>query len=619
MNVKRYPPAVYLVIMAMTFLLIISLVNNFSLDTSNKEEDSLPRFRSYYELVNFVNSRHDNYLPEYLLGLRTAIPEAASDQMNSYGYSQTNVQVKGIDESDIIKTDGEYIYFVNRSLISIIKAYPPESLEITSEINLNGYYIEGLYVSKVYNLLIVIGNRYGYIGIPIVRGDSQSSPASKLMAPETLGAPLSSILIYDVSDPSDPKKLLNISLFGSIYQSRLYKSVLYINNVQSVHNYDYKSNSIEVRLPEIWINGVKEEIYPSNIKYIPGLYDNSLAYNIIIALDLSTLDFSYEVFLLGYTGVLYMSYDNIYIAQTIYPPMILPGDETIKTSNDVTTRIYKFSVDGLDIKLQAIGDVKGSISSQFQLDEYMGLLRVSTHSWIITRDSILRYTNIFILDDKLNVIGSIEGLAESEMLYATRFMGNYAYLVTFRLVDPLFIINLEDPTNPYVEGELKIPGFSTYLHPVSDTLLVGIGYETDNTTRIVGLKVSLFDVSDPSKPKEVDNIVFNISNWVWSEALYNHKAILVMSSRNMIGFSLIFYDYTPYPKNIVQYVLIEVTTDGLNLIRSLDLSPDSLGYYEPGLVRGVYIDTYLYIVSNNGVMVYNLEDFSLVTMLIPYG
>ena len=615
MNIKQYNPLVYLAVISVTILLVVALIYSPSLDTADKDEDSLPTFRSYYDLVNFVNSRIVNYLPIYTLEVRSAVPEAAYDEAKPSGYSQTNVQVRGIDESDIIKTDGEYIYFANNSIITIIKAFPPKSLEIASKINISGYYIEGLYISSGNNLLIAIGNRYGYIGIPEVRGISQSAPESKLIAPEKGREPLSSILVYDVSNPSSPKEVLNISFFDSIYQTRLYRSVLYVNSIQSAHRYNYESNSVEVRLPGIWINGMKQDISPSDIKYIPDLYDTSLAYNIIFALDLSTFDYNYEIVMSGYTGILYMSYSNIYIAQTVYPPIAFMRGEVLKTSNEVKTRIYKFSIDGLKIEPQAIGNVKGSISSQFQLDEYKGFLRVSTYSWIITTNRTLRYTNIFVLDSELNVIGSIEGLAESEMLYATRFMGDYAYLVTFRLIDPLFVINMEDPANPYVEGELKIPGFSTYLQPVTDTLLIGIGYETDNMTRVVGLKVSLFDVSDPSKPIEVDNIVFNTSNWIWSEALYNHKAILVMENGTVIGFSMTSYDYGPFSKNNVKYVLLKASNDGLNLIRSFDVYPNNSIYYDLGIVRGVYIDSYLYIVSYRSVVVYDLRSFSLVTML----
>ena len=613
MSNKQANPLIYLTVIAVTILLIVALINVPRFDTNDANERGLPTFRSYFDLVNFVKSRMVEFTPVYTLEIRSAVPEAAMDVAKSNEYSQTNVQVKGIDESDIIKTDGKYIYFANNSIISIIRAFPPESLEIVSQINLSGYYIEGLYISIENDLLIVIGNRYRYIGIADVEVRFAAVPESKLVAPDVTRKPLSSILIYDIETPLAPKQLLNISFYDSIYQTRLYLGVLYVNSVQSVHKYDYKTNSVEVQLPGIWINGVRVEISPSDIKYIPELYDTSFAYNVLFALDLSNFEYNYEIIMSGYTGILYMSYYNIYIAQTVYPAVAVLRSEIVRASGEVKTRIYKFSIKGLDITLQATGVVEGSISSQFQLDEYKGFLRVSTYTWKISVDRILRYTNVFVLDGELNVIGSLKGLAESEMLYATRFMGDYAYLVTFRLIDPLFVVNLEDPTNPYVEGELKIPGFSTYLQPVTDTLLIGIGYETDNMTRVVGLKVSLFDVSDPSKPYEVDNIVFNSSDWVWSEALYNHKAILVMKNGSIIGFSMSFYG--SFSKNKVEYVLIEATDEGINLLKSLEVYPKISFYYNVGLVRGVFVESYLYIVSYGGVTVYNLSDFSLVATL----
>lgn len=225
MNIGHHQPFMYLAVIAVTILLVVALIYNPPIHTTDKDKGNLPTFRSYYDLVDFVNSRVVSYLPIYDLEIRSVVPEAAYYEAKPSEYSQTNVQVRGIDESDIVKTDGRYIYFVNNSIITIIKAFPPESLDIVGKINLSEYSVDGLYIHSENNLLIVIGNRYGFIGIPEVRVPP-SVPGSKLIAPEKSKEPLSSILVYDVSRPSSPKKVLNISFFDSIYQTRLYRSIL---------------------------------------------------------------------------------------------------------------------------------------------------------------------------------------------------------------------------------------------------------------------------------------------------------------------------------------------------------------------------------------------------------
>lgn len=617
---KRSNLVIQLLTVVVTSILLFTLVNS-SFPSFDDGSENLPTFNSYFDLVSYVRSRTVNEAPAYLLNVQegyTGVAYTQSENVGSdklRGYSRTNVQVEGIDELDVVKTDGSYIYIANGSSILIIKAYPPDSLAEVGKIDFNTFFIEGLYIYSEANLLIVIGYRNWYSIATLEEKERQQNIGSKIISPTLIKEPTISILLYDLDNPSSPRQLLNITFPGSISGTRLYKSFLYVNNIQPVYRYNYDTEDMEILPPIIWIDGVEHEISPSNIKYVPDVRDLSFTYNILFSLDVSTLEYSYETILLGYTSIVYMSYRNFYVVQPIYSYYRVFNNNVNTVSNEVRSRIIRFSINGLDVSFQAYGDVPGAIYSQFQLDEYNGFLRVSTTSLMVVKNRPLTYTNLFILNDELNIVGSLTGVAKSERLYATRFYGDYAYLVTFRIIDPLFVVNMDDPANPYIEGELKIPGFSTYLHPISENLLIGIGYEVNNMTQVTGLKVSLFSVADPTMPEEVDNIVFNSSDWIWSEALYNHKAILLFENDKIIGFSITFYNYTNKSSYDVKYVLIKALDQGLKIIKYLNLYSNEYMRFNLNVIRGLYIDSYLYIISYNGIMVYEISDFSLIYRL----
>ncbi|HIE36889.1 TPA: hypothetical protein EYP83_01870 [Candidatus Geothermarchaeota archaeon] len=617
---KRSNSIIQLLTSVVTFILLFALINS-SVSPFDDDSENLPTFNSYSDIVNYIKSKSVDKIPIYLLNVQegytgAAYPKSVNDGINEYrGYSRTNVQVEGIDELDLVKTDGLYIYIANESSVLIIKAYPPDSLAKVGKIDLNTLFVEGLYIHPEANLLIVIGYRDWYSITALEENKRYQTVENKIISPILIKNPAVSILLYDLDDPSSPRQLLNITFPGSISGTRLYKSFLYINNIQPVYRYNYDTEEMELLLPIIWIDGVEHEIFPSNIKYIPDVRDLSFTYNILFSLDVLTLEYSYETILLGYTSIVYMSYRNFYIVQPIYSYYRVLDKNVNTIYDEVRSRIIRFSVNGLDVSFRAYGDVPGAIYSQFQLDEYNGFLRVSTTSWMVDRERSLTYTNLFILNGELNIVGSLTGIAKSERLYATRFYGDYAYLVTFRIVDPLFVVNMDDPANPYIEGELKIPGFSTYLHPISENLLIGIGYEVNNMTQVTGLKVSLFSVADPTMPEEVDNIIFNSSDWVWSEALYNHKAILLFENDKMIGFSITFYNYTNKSSYEAKYVLVKVSDQELRIIKYLDLYSNEYMSVNLNVVRGLYIDSYLYIINYDGIMVYKISDFSLIHRL----
>jgi uncharacterized secreted protein with C-terminal beta-propeller domain len=325
-----------------------------------------------------------------------------------------------------------------------------------------------------------------------------------------------------------------------------------------------------------------------------------------------------------------MSYDNLYLASSI---MVSDAKEpytesvyTIEEREDKqSTQIIRIAVDKGTLIVGSQCTVDGSLLNQFSLDEFEGNLRVAVtinkYSYRILRDSTYgiesyqyldgdKQTNaIYVIDPKMNIIGSIEGLAEEERIYSVRFTGPVGYMVTFRQVDPLFALDLSDPTSPRVTSELKIPGFRTYLHPFGDDRLLGLGYDV-SSNRTSGMKMSMFDISDPFNVSEMNMELIGID---YSEALYEHKAVLVDVQRNIIGFP-----GEQYIQDKVYYLYAYSDKEGFILKGVLDLSSsdenESRYYYSSG-TRAHYIGEYLYVYSGDFLDVFDLKTLKKVCAL----
>ncbi|HAE43310.1 MAG TPA: hypothetical protein DCG34_10420, partial [Clostridiales bacterium] len=295
---------------------------------------------------------------------------------------------------------------------------------------------------------------------------------------------------------------------------------------------------------------------------------------------------------LGSGNLVYMSNDALYVA----------GND-IYTIWGTITNVSKFNVVGTKIGFAGGGMVDGSILNQFSMDEFEGNLRVATTNW--QQDS---KNAVYILDESLNQIGSIENIAPTERIYSTRFMGNKGYIVTFRQIDPLFVLDLSDPTSPEITGELKVPGFSNYLHPISQNILLGIGQNVDEKTGTqLGIKLSLFDVSDQGKPREISNLVLG-SSGSYAEVLSNHKALMLNPDRNMIAFDASLSNINgDYQKSYFYGALIiEAKEDGtLKVLHQIS----NEGIYGSHVKRVIYIGDILYYVLDDNIRAFNIDTF----------
>lgn len=424
----------------------------------------------------------------------TAAPQALQD------YSGTNVQVEGVDEGDIVKSDGQYLYQVKNQEILLIKAYPAEELSVAGRIPLEQNPQE-IFIDQE-RLLVISPDYRPYHFRP------GAIPEDLKMPPYNYK---NNIIIqtYDIKNKNNPVKLDRFQIEGNYISSRKIGSQVYIVSSQ------YLNVPCQ---PVYYINQTPLEKPYSEIRYFPDLIHDSYLH--IARVDLASHnEFALETFL-GSGSQVYCSSENLYLTGLEYQR------NGSNYYHEAATRIYKFSLED-GIEYQAKGQVPGSVLNQFALDEYAGNLRVATttQEWSSTNSQ----NSVYILDPNLKVLNSITGIAPGERIYSTRFLQDRLYMVTFRQADPFFVIDL-DPQNPKVLGQLKIPGFSNYLHPYRDHYVIGLGYDTNlNKSGGViqgGLKLSLYDVEDVTQPREIDLKVMG-SAGSYSEACENHRAFLL--------------------------------------------------------------------------------------------
>jgi len=574
----------------------------------------LKTFSSYEELKDFVNASLQARYPQYpywsVLQPRSAqlFTEGSLGSSDVPEYSTTNVQVEGVDEADIIKTDGTYIYIIPDNSIKILKAYPPDEAEVLSKIELNGT-LKGLFINN--DRLAVFEelsphDMYRYFSTP-------------------LGFPYMTrtfIRVYDMADRRNPTLARNVSLDGGYFNSRMIGDYVYAIINEQVY---VESQSGDVSLPRIYYDDqIKTlpatQIYYSNVSDRFDTYVNIVAINMLNDLE----EHTHKAYLIGWASTMYVSQDNIYITYTSC------------SSEAQETSIHRIRIENAEIEYEATGEVPGFVLNQFSMDEHNGYFRIATTTGEVwARGEAASKNHVYILDMNLNIVGRIEDLAPGEKIYSARFMGDRGYLVTFKKIDPLFVIDLGNPSDPEVLGQLKITGYSDYLHPYDETHMIGIGKETVEAEEgdfawYQGVKISLFDVSDVTTPVEMAKYEIG-DRGTDSPILSDHKAFLFDKSRNLlvIPVTVAEIDPTKYPGgNPPPYTYGEFVWDGAYVFNiSLEglefrggithLEDDTQllksGYYfhsQYSVKRSLYIDDMLYTISNAKIKMNSLIDLS---------
>ncbi len=482
---------------------------------------------------------------------------------SSTDYSHTNLQVEGVDEADIIKNDGKYIYLIKDNTVRIILAYPADQMKEIMNFQL-GPQGQNFYPTEMYvdgDKLVVLGTAYLNYPLPLIEPATTTSPDgtttnvdAKIAMPIRYNSSQSKVYIVDIADRGNPKVIRTVDFDGSYQTSRRIGDNLYvIMNQYPNFPYYYRVNqpidNFSAYLPKMSDSANAsqvEEVAPCNQYHI---MPKPRSFNFMIAAAIPLNDTTKKVtreVVVGNSDNAYASTSNLYVASTDWSGPYL-------FSQGSFTKLYRFSLANGKISFSAEGLVPGTILNQFSMDEYLNTFRIATTGNQSVGSSSYLASNLFVMDSGLKTIGKIENIAPDEKLYAVRFMGQRAYLVSFKTVDPLMVVDLKDPTNPKILGELKIPGYSDYLHPYDDTHIIGFGKDVDPAeaakdqnfvyyTAVKGFKMGLFDVSDPANPQEVAHEIIG-DQGTYSELLNNHKALLFDQEKNLLAFPITVTQY----------------------------------------------------------------------------
>ncbi|HZK39801.1 MAG TPA: beta-propeller domain-containing protein, partial [Clostridia bacterium] len=625
---------------------IVDLFKKMSKEAKRKDHFS---FRGFFGSKSADGVGEDYNFQEAAGGQDTPTKDP---QQGNHG--ETNVQVKGIDEPDVMKNDGRYLYTVsNGTEVNIYSLLPADKMKLASTIQFGNSAAQNEDVNSLFvkgDLMVVFSqlNQYSAYGqtttqqveakegesisgyTPVEDGnEGQESPASEggdgvdpiadqeapdaqidiAPAPDDYRAYLSDssisvCTVYDISNRQAPKEIKRFSQDGSFISARLLGSELYVLSSYEVSLYtDAKLD--DICIPMVGVDG---ESQPIPVRDISITENPEPSYLVVCGINLDDLDAATDKkAVLGGGAEAYCTPDSLFASRTVYT------SSGLINNSDYFTEIYRFAIGGGKVEYENSGKVAGHVLNQFSMDEHKGYFRIATTQGDWEKSS----SNVFVLNKELEIVGKVENIAPKERIFAVRFMGDAAYVVTFEQTDPLFVLNLSDPKAPKITGELKIPGFSTYLHPVTDTLLFGIGQNGDENGTLPGIKLSLFDVSDPAKPKEVDKLIIQGNSS--SEAMNNHKAFMVYPEKGIYGIPVLRYNPYVYDKENPEtddsvtsgsliggseYILSSFETFTLQSGKIVPVMSykENIGrvdgsYYSGGITRGTYVGDTIYTLS----------------------
>ena len=614
--------------------------------------------------------------------------EGSSGDSGDISYSETNVQVQGVDEADIVKTDGDYIFYVSDNNLYIIEILDDNTMIEIVKLNYDEHYIRDILFSD--NRLVVIGNSYNS---PSLRGDSRNIPQIGILPYYPYFGSNTFISIYDISDRSNPDKLEFIEAEGSYTSSRLINKNLFVITDKRLGDTFFPpiimrgDDLLEISASDIYYSNTEDESYDLSLVMKINIEDASLEKLPILKGSTNEVYVSNKnIYLAGRKNVPYIS-EQLRIINEVYKE-ILPNDivsrinqiesydlrlntkiseinhevyrylsslelgdaetlyekinemtsvirEEIRDQRDHTV-LHRISIeDGLSY--EASGIVRGHINNQFSMDEYNEYFRIATTSGSFWDSNNPSLNNVFVLNMDLDVVGDVTGLAPEERIHSVRFMGDTMHMVTFRTVDPLFSINLSNPQNPFVEGELKLPGYSDYLHPIGKNHLIGVGRDvveiSEDVTVDAGVKLSLFDISNLENPVEISNYIIG-GRGSYTPALNDHKSFLFDRQSGLLIIPIREYEKTnleerngrmmlPFGNQIHQGAYIfEIVVEGDISLKGRithveESSEDDFRYrtYGYDILRSLIINDTLFSLSLRKVASHDLDSLNLINDL----
>ena len=628
---------------------LIASVGAIVLVASPGAATGLLPFHSYDELAAYLTDAQSASQSAGLGSGATLLPPrggAAAPRPGSPAYSGTNVQVAGVDELDRVKTDGQYLYVASEDQVTIFLAYPATDLHVVHQIplvNLTqsltdsdtistvGLFLNGPHLVVVADVYTYTTGGYAYAGTPspLNPAPGMAPRATLRVAPEDTFA-----FLFDVSDPAGPVLEHTIAITGMASTGRMVGSTVYLVASQWIP--DINGTYLP---PVLCVDGACRAVAPSEI-YADTESKDAWDYTNLLALNVETGAAKPMSLVTGGTSTLYMSPTAMYlgfykwtVSASGPAPMIAP----VRWNGGWTT-LYRLEASGLDITPTASADVDGTLLSQYSLDEWNGTLRVATTVRNFGTDGTTEYSNVYAFDLSLALLGSVKDLAPGESIFAVRFLEDHAYVVTYQKIDPLFVIDLSDPSSPVVSGFLEMPGFSQYLYPIDAGHLVGVGKDAlpaeGNFSWYQGLKLSLYDVTNASDPREASNVSLG-DRGTQSEVLYDPHAFLYIPDRQYIVLpvDLALVDPSQYPGGVPDwaygtvvwqgaYVFQVNATAGFTYVGRIahgngTINATSGWYGSPTQIRrSLYIGDVLYTVSATEVLASSLADLSEIAHVV---
>jgi len=585
-----------------------------------------------------------------------AQPESSEADRGIKNATETNLQESGVDEADIVKHDGTNIFYIvkedyqnNYINITTFSKLVKGDSNVVDKISFDdNREIKSLYLAN--NRLVVISRIKGNYKREI---DTENNTATKIAYPD-YDIQQIGIDIFDVSDIDKIKTISSYKVDGSIVTSRVIGDNMYIVssfypkvnikypkvylelsencktlfdnqnryhdepyyyqyaeclNIQEDENgkyyrEDYENPIIEVQdlLPEIESSDKKREalVTPSRL-YAPSKHDQSTNITTISNISISDGKYQKSNSFIGYSSVQYASSKAFYLVSNQYPIYYDFNNYKERSS------IYKFNLDSA-LSYRGIGSVYGHTNNQFGLSEYNDILRIATtegFSW----GSSGTNNSIYTMKEQnglLPIQGVLSGLGkEGETIKSVRFMGDKGYIVTFRQTDPLYTIDMSNPKAPKKAGELKVNGYSAYLHPVGDNMLLGIGRDADSEGRVLGLKIELFDISDFANPTSLDDIVYG--EGTSSELERNHKALAYRASDNLFAFPYRANNYENYYNHVNNLGIYQIKDNQIIDYKPIEGFSNNWGE-QRGLIFDMNGTTYISFFANDNIITDKLQE-----------
>ncbi|MFH0954869.1 MAG: beta-propeller domain-containing protein [Candidatus Micrarchaeota archaeon] len=681
---KEMTIAIVILVLAVAVVALVAVVPTTPGHPGNPNNPAadaqpIPKFSSCSALkASFEEARQNerNYgfgMEKMLTGMPMAAQSTGSsaDGSSNQGpaYSTTNVQVEGVDEADIVKTNGEYIYTLTEGALTISKAYPAQEAGLVSytplneenEINAENQGYSGMQPQEMFldgEFVLIFGNQWMNI-FPEPLENTNAGSGSGMMPPRYYsGNSVTVMQLWNVSDKTSPRLVKTAELEGEYVSSRKIGSTAFFvistspqriwteNVLQEQMLPQYREKTGTLSTDDIF----KPSCGCADVGYLEPTQPESFITIGSLEMTNPKAEIKKQI-IVGSGENVYASLNNLYVAQSSYNyPKLFPIPMVREITRGIfeianpepaeTTTVHKFSLANNTVSYLGLMQAPGHILNQFSMDKFDNHFRIATTIGEVWNTQKKSTNNIFIFDSELKKTGSLEDLAPGEKIYSARFMGARGYLVTFKKVDPFFVIDLSNPSSPQVLGKLKIPGYSDYLHPFDETHIIGVGKNTiEASDELVGqrgldfawyqgIKIALFDVTDVANPKEMYKVDIG-DRGTDSPALHDHKAFLFDKEKQLLAIPITLAEISSEQKQGADnsnYPLYgEFTFQGayvynLSLENGFQLkgkiTHDSggenalkSGYYYSGnigILRSLYIGNVLYTVSDAKILANDL-------------